>query len=547
MSDCIDIDFIPTCVSIFKKVGDDFVFVDFNKKAEKLDNITKDKLIGQKLTKIYPSVKEFGIFDAFCRVEKTGKSEIFNMPFYKDSRVSGYRKNEIAKLPNGNIITFFTDTQVETELEAFFEDQRNLFQAVMQDSTVISVQGYDSKHKVVYWNKASEIIYGYSQKEAIGKKLEDLIIPENIKDIVYQGVENWIYNDIEIPSSELTLVDKFGNDVFVYSQHKMIHVARDKREMYCIDIDLSSTKKLQQELLIQRDFLKTLLDAIPDLIWVKDVDSVFISCNAKFEQFFGVKEFEIVGKTDFDFVDKKLAESFRKNDEIAIQKGSPSINEEYLEFADGSHKGYFETIRTPIKDSSGKITAILGIAHDISLHKNYQKQLLEFANTDLLTGLSNRAVLFDRLEQLLKHRKSKDRHGAIFFLDLDNFKEINNTKGHHIGDELLVEISKRLKKIVRKGDTVARLGGDEFVLLLEQVATRADANHVAKKALEAILNPIFIEKYNLSITASIGIAIFPNDSDDSEKLLNYADEAMYYAKKHGKNRYRFYSDIIDHP
>jgi len=118
-----------------------------------------------------------------------------------------------------------------------------------------------------------------------------------------------------------------------------------------------------------------------------------------------------------------------------------------LVFADESHKGDFETIKTPIKDSENNVTGVLGIARDISLRKDYEKQLLNFANTDNLTGLSNRVVLTDRLEQVLNQRNSKDRQCAILFIDLDDFKKVNDTKGHHIGDELLIEVSKRLRNL----------------------------------------------------------------------------------------------------
>jgi len=127
---------------------------------------------------------------------------------------------------------------------------------------------------------------------------------------------------IEIPASELTLKDKDENDIHVYSQHKMMQVSLETKEMYCIDIDLSSTKKLQKELLIQRNFLKAVLDAIPDLIWAKNTDGTFLTCNTKFEKFFGAKEDAIVGKTDFDFVHKELAEFFQKNDKIALDRGN---------------------------------------------------------------------------------------------------------------------------------------------------------------------------------------------------------------------------------
>ena len=541
----IDIDIIPTCVAIYKKDGDDFIFVDFNKNAEEVESILKKDILGCKLTKIYPSIKKIGLFDVLLRVEKSGKSEIFDTTFYKDNSISRYRRNEVIKLSDGNILTYFTDTTNEKNLKVLLEEQKNMFQKVMQDSKAIAIQGYDENHEVVYWNRASEKIYGYSEKEAIGKKLEDLIIPDSVKEQVYSAVEKWMVDGIEIPSSELTLKSKDGCDIHVYSQHKMMQISLDKKVMYCIDIDLSCTKQLQKELLLQRNFLKTIFDAIPDLIWAKNTDGTYLTCNTKFEKFFGAKEEEIVGKIDFDFVHKELAEFFLKNDQVALDRGIPTINEEYLVFADESYKGDFETIKTPIKDNENNVTGVLGIARDISLRKDYERQLLNFANTDNLTGLSNRVVLVDRLEQVLKQRNIKERKCAILFIDLDDFKKVNDTKGHHIGDELLIEVSKKLRSSVRKGDTIARFGGDEFILLLENINNKSDAILIAKKVLEVLQVPIYIEKYRLNVSASIGISIFPNDGEKAEVLLCNADDAMYYAKKDGKNRYKFFTDIIN--
>ncbi len=540
----IDIDFIPTCVAIYKKEADDFIVIDFNKKSEEVESIFKKEILGCKLTNIFPNVKDNGLFDALLRVEHTGKTETFETKIYKENRISVYRKNEVIKLPNGNILTYFTNITDEKNLNAILIEQQNTFHKVMKDSDAISIQGYDENHEVVYWNRASEKVYGYSEKEVIGKKLEDLIIPESMKGHVYDAVEKWMIDGVEIPAGNITLKDKDYNDVYVYSQHKMIQVSLDKTVMYCIDIDLSCTKQLENELLAQRNFLKTIFDTIPDLIWAKNIDGTYLTCNTKFENFFGAKEDEIVGKTDSDFVDKELAEFFIRNDKIALDRGVATINEEYLVFADESYKGDFETIKTPIRDRENKITGILGIARDISLRKNYERQLLSFVNTDNLTGLSNRAVLMDRLEQVLKQRNFKDREYAILFIDLDDFKKINDTKGHHIGDELLIEVSKRLRGTVRKGDTVSRFGGDEFILLLENINNKSAASNIAKKVLKVLQEPVYIGKYILNISASIGISICPADGEKAEVLLCNADDAMYYAKKYGKNGYKFYTEII---
>ncbi len=543
MSLSLDIDLMPMGVIVYRKTDDDFVIIDANKEAEKLADITKEEVLGRELKMLYPSAKESGFFDALSRVEKTGKTETLDTLFYRENHISGYRKNRIIKLPDGTIVAFFSDTNEKKKLESLLKEQRNIFQNFMHDSKAISVQGYDDNHEVIYWNRASEKLYGFSEEEAKGKKIEDLIIPDEMKEAVNQNIDDCMKSGINTPSSELVLKDKDGRDVFIYSQHKMIQIAVDKHEMYCIDIDLSATKLLEKELTKQRDFLQALFDVIPDLIWAKDIDGIYIACNKKFEQLFGKKESEIIGKSDFDFVDKKQANFFKKNDKIAMNDGAVSTIEEYLEFPDGSYKGYFEVNKMPARNSSGEITGIVGVARDISIRKEYEKELLHFANTDVLTGLVNRTVFLDRLEQISKHREVKERHGAVLFVDIDDFKDINDKEGHQIGDKVLIEVAKILKNTVRRGDTVARFGGDEFILILEHVKTRIDVSNIVKKALALLEKSKLIQEHELSVSVSVGISIFPTDSDKPNNLLRYADDAMYYAKNHGKNGYKFYDDM----
>ena len=549
----LNIDLLPTSVAVYKRDGDDFIFMAFNKKAEITDNISADKLIGKKLTEVFPGVKDFGLFDILVSVEQTGKSQTFDSEYYEDERISGWRHNEIVKLEDGIVAAFYSDKNIEKELEEKglklekqlnetekkLLHQKNMFHEIIDKSDSISIQGYDKNHKVVYWNRASEAMYGYTKDESIGKKLEELIIPLEAQDFVRDSVDNWINNNVAVPSSELILVDKYGNDVNVFSQHVMVKDIDGYSEMYCIDINLKEIKKLQQELTLDRNFLNTIFDVLPDLVWLKDMDGVYLKCNHMFERFFGAKESEIMGKTDFDFVDIELAQFFRDHDLTSINADKPTINEEYLTFADGSHKGIYETIKTPMKDSKGKVIGVLGIARDISERKRKEKELENYATHDTLTGLSNRAVFMDRLHQLLSQRKSEDQSHAILFIDLDKFKEINDTSGHAAGDEVIKMVAARLQKITRKGDTIARVGGDEFTMLLEN-QNRGKAAKIATKVIQALRKPFVSNGLEFQISSSIGIAISPTDSNSVTDLIKYADRAMYKAKDAGGDKYEFY-------
>lgn len=300
------------------------------------------------------------------------------------------------------------------DIEKTATNEKHVFQQVMENSEAISVQGYNEEHVVIYWNKASEKIYGYSNDEAIDKKLEDLIIPPPAKEMVKKAVDDWIENDIPVPSSELTLIDKNGNSVEVFSQHVAIRNNSNDFEMYCMDIDLGEIKKREEELKI-------------------------------------------------------------------------------------------------------------------------------FAHFDTLTGLTNRTVFMDRLSQLVNTRKSKDIYQAVLFIDLDKFKEVNDSMGHSVGDELLILVATRLKDVIRQGDTLSRFGGDEFTILLENIEKPLTASVTAQKVNEILREPFHLQHQNFYITSSIGISIFPDDSSEAEELLQYADSAMYKAKDKAKDTFEFYT------
>ena len=551
----LDIDLIPVNVAVYKKDGDDFTFIGFNKAAQKIENISADTLIGKKLTEVFPGVKEFGLFEILLRVEESGISEVYETEFYSDDRVSGWRHNEIVKLEDGVVAAFYSDKNTEKELESKglilskklnetekkLEHQKKVFQEIIESSESISVQGYNQNHEVIYWNRASELIYGYTEAEALGKKLENLIVPTSIKKSICSALDDWITKDKDIQPSELTLHNKNGEDVNVFSHHSIVREDSNNIEIYRLDIDLKDVKKLQIELKEERNFLRSILNVIPDLVWLKDINGVYLKCNPMFEKLYGAKEAQILNKTDFDFVDKELAELLRANDSLAIKANQPTTNEEYFVYADGSAKGIHETVKTPLKDINGNIIGVLGISRDISERKEREKQLEHYANYDTLTGLTNRVVFNDRLNHLLSQRIAQKIYHAVLFIDLDRFKEINDTMGHSVGDQILIMVANRLKSITRKGDTLARIGGDEFTMILQNINNPLQASIVCDKILSILKEPLEIDGHHFHVTSSIGISIYPDDSTSSENLVKYADSAMYHAKENGKNNYQFYT------
>jgi len=196
---------------------------------------------------------------------------------------------------------------------------------------------------------------------------------------------------------------------------------------------------------------------------------------------------------------------------------------------------------TPEFDAEGNVISVLAVGRDITEMDASRKKIHNLAFFDTLTYLPNRALLNDRI-----HQTAADavRHGYLFglmMIDLDRFKEINDTLGHSVGDQVLLEAAKRLQSCVRSHDTVARLGGDEFAILLPKISNDLDLDTIAGKVLFAFNHPFMVDGRELFVSTSIGIALYPNDSADVETLFRYADSAMYHAKQQGRNNHQFYS------
>ena len=194
-----------------------------------------------------------------------------------------------------------------------------------------------------------------------------------------------------------------------------------------------------------------------------------------------------------------------------------------------------------ITDAAGKPSRIDGVATDITARKQYEASIEFLATHDALTRLPNRALLADRLHQALAHARRSDRALALLFLDLDRFKDVNDSFGHAFGDSLLRAVSARLQACVRRGDTVARQGGDEFLILLSDLEKMANVEQVALKIQREFSLPFLIEGHELFMSGSMGASVFPEDGEDMESLLKHADTAMYRAKEEGGNGFRFYS------
>ena len=299
-------------------------------------------------------------------------------------------------------------------------------------------------------------------------------------------------------------------------------------------------KEMENALSQSQKHLSTIIETEPECVKLVDADGKLVEMNPA-----GLKMLEVdtleeaQNYTLIHYILPKWRAPF-----IALHKrvmnGENAILEFEIKGIKGTHR-WLETHATPLRDANGNITMLLGITRDTTQRKHNEEQIRYLANFDSLTGLPNRTQLNLQMKHLLSLAKRNHKEITVMFLDLDRFKEINDTLGHSVGDTLLIQSSARLQSLLREEDTVARLGGDEFIILLPNIQING-ATQVAQKLLSVFNTPFQIDHHELSISASIGIALYPNDGTDFETLYKNADTAMYRAKQEGRNGYSFFTN-----
>ncbi|MEW8010550.1 MAG: EAL domain-containing protein [Candidatus Thiodiazotropha sp.] len=278
-------------------------------------------------------------------------------------------------------------------------------------------------------------------------------------------------------------------------------------------------------------------------ITVTDASGNIVSINPAFEAITGYSHEEVLGQNPRVLKSGHHPDSFYKEMWDTLLSTGHWRGEIWNRRKNGDAYPEWLTI-SAVKDGNDETTHYVGVFTDISQIKEAQDQINFLAHHDALTRLPNRALFRERFDHALMHARRENASIALLFLDLDRFKTVNDTLGHPVGDQVLLEVSKRMNQIVRASDTLARLGGDEFVLLLEEQTDAQHAAVVARKLLDLFSRPMIIGEHELVVTASIGITLYPNDGEDSDKLIRHADRAMYDAKQQGRNTYRFFTQAL---
>ena len=290
---------------------------------------------------------------------------------------------------------------------------------------------------------------------------------------------------------------------------------------------------------------RALMESTPDATYFKDRQSRLMRVSRKMARDMGFSDpAQLIGMTDVDLFGRVFGDATRLDDLKVIETDRPIIGVVESRRLGNGRTNWTLTSKLPLHDESGKVIGLVGMTREISETRETELALQHLATHDVLTDLPNRFLLVDRLGQLLARAQRSSMTFAVLFMDIDRFKDVNDSRGHDFGDLLLCAIAKRMAKSVRKSDTVARIGGDEFVIVLENLSETVEADAIASKLQHALSRPFTLEAKKLKVTASIGISFYPDNGRDTESLLRAADYAMYLAKRKGGNGHVTYSPEV---
>lgn len=283
---------------------------------------------------------------------------------------------------------------------------------------------------------------------------------------------------------------------------------------------------------------RALMENTEDSIYFKDRDCRLLRVSRRMAVSLGFADAsELIGKTDIDLFGEAFGQRTYLEDLRIMESNEPIIGLVESRPISLSETNWTLTTKVPLHDSAGNVVGLLGITREINELKRNELNLQHLATHDPLTGLPNRYLMIDRLSQTLALSQRIGTIFAVLFLDVDDFKAINDARGHEFGDLVLRALAATFVRTVRASDTVARIGGDEFVIILERLGRPEDAGLVADKILRSLVKRFTLEHHRVKTSVSIGISVHPDNGSDAEVLLRAADYAMYLAKDQGKNRW----------
>ncbi len=520
--------------------GSEFILLDLNPAGERIAAVQRSAAIGLRSREAFPGLEGSGIFAAFQRVHRNGGQETVALTDYHAGDLDLWVENDVIRLPGGEILSVFKDITARKQAEeALGRSLERLHEA--QRIARLGHWSLDLRSGQLEW---SEEIYRIFERspEAFTPSYEAFLAA------VHPDDRERVDSCFKAPLGTREPAELVHR--LLFADGRLKHV----QEHYVIDHDeagnaLRAHGTLQDitELRHAEEALRlyaNIFEHSGEAIMVTDHDNRIIAVNPAFTRQTGYDLAQIAG------CDPSILSSGRTPRETytamwaALEERGYWQGELWDRNRNGTVYPKWAAI-SAIRDVQGRITHYIAGFTDISERKAAEERIEHLAHHDSLTGLFNRYNLEIRLSQALLSAHRDGSHLAVMFIDLDRFKVINDTLGHHIGDLLLMEVAHRLRHCVRESDIVARLGGDEFVVVLGGLATPEEASPVAAKILHTLGQPYEIGRDRLHTSPSIGISVYPEDGTDSGTLMKNADTAMYHAKEQGRNNLQYFTAALN--
>ncbi|NEU30320.1 EAL domain-containing protein [bacterium LRH843] len=408
-------------------------------------------------------------------------------------------------------------------------------------STVDAIYIVDRDEQIIDNNPAFETMYGYTKDEIIGKNIS-ILIPEGetraaaLYEMIFAGESA---QDIEVVRRR-----KDGSIVDVSLSLSPLRNAEGTiTSIVAYTRDISEKKK-QERLVIESEARYRLItENMTDLVAQVDADGAMIYASPSFQKVVG-RQPRAGEKECFTYIHEEDRDQVINCFKNVIADQRNGRFECRVKHGDG-HYIWLDTKLTAVLNEQGELQHVLCLAREVTERKQHEEELVRMAFYDYLTGALNRRLFMDHLDRTLAQAKRNSDSFAVMSLDFDRFKWVNDSLGHDVGDELLIQFVRRVKKCIREVDILARLGGDEFSILLPGVATLADVEKVAKRILSALQQPWTIKGHEFVTTSSIGIGLYPQCGDDTLLIMKHVDQALYKAKQFGRNNYQFCNQSME--
>ncbi|RAU19228.1 hypothetical protein DN062_02875 [Nitrincola tibetensis] len=443
----------------------------------------------------------------------------------------------VVKLPapyglDDHYLIMLRDTRSEDQLNHYHQ----LVQTLLDNSDTL-IYAFDRDEKCLLANNKTAQLLNCRVDEMIGRNRADLI------NAVYAGRHQEHDRHVLSTGENLITEDRYENNLgqhYTFLSHKFPLPDEHGQPfaVACISNDITERKQVERALRLAANVFTHAREGIV----ITDRDANILDVNATFTDITGYSREEVIGKKPSILNSGKQDTSFYEAMWHELHTNGHWYGEIWNRRKDGGVIVEMKAI-TAVRDEHGDIQNYIALSSDITIIKEHQAQLEYIAHYDALTGMPNRLLLGDRLRQAMSQAPRRGQRLAVAYLDLDGFKEVNDTHGHAVGDQLLVTLAKRMTQVLRDGDTLGRIGGDEFVAVLVDLPSVETSVQIVTRLLEVAAQPFLIGDIVLNVSASLGVTFYPqNEVVDADQLLRQADLAMYQAKQAGKNRYYIFDD-----